>query len=104
MGLILRTGLRVGLGQNVQSSRVSVEGQPIGRWGSAPNTFSVGRAARAVGPTILIWLKGKSRLSSHKFQSHGKAQAHRRGFIDPKDPFCMPLYLLSDKTSSQSIK
>ena len=72
-------GIRVGLGRGAQSYRASVEGQPTGRWGSAPNTFSVDRAAGAVGPTISSGLKRRPRLSSHKFQSHGNAQAHRRG-------------------------
>ncbi len=73
-------GLRVDLGRGAQSSRASVEGQPTGRLGSAPNTFSVDRAAGAVGPTILSGLKEHPRLFSHKFQSHCNAQAHRRGY------------------------
>jgi len=72
-------GLRVGLGRGAQSCRASVEGQPAGRRGRASNTFSVDRAAEAVGPTISSGLKERPRLSSHKFQSHGNAQAHRRG-------------------------
>ncbi len=54
--LILKTGLRVCLGRNSRSSQASVEGQSTGHWGRAPGTFSVGRAARAVGPTIWVWL------------------------------------------------
>ena len=73
-------GIRVGLGRGAQSCRASVEGQPAGRRGRASNTFSVDRAAEAVGPTISSGLKERPRLSSHKFQSHGNAQAHRRGY------------------------
>jgi hypothetical protein len=36
-------------------------------------------AARAVGPTILVGLNGRPRLSSHKSQSHGNVQAPCRG-------------------------
>jgi len=72
-------GIRVGLGRGAQSCRASVEGQPTGRRGRASDTFSVDRAAEAVGPTISSGLKERPRLSSHKFQSHGNAQAHRRG-------------------------
>jgi hypothetical protein len=80
LALILRTGLRVGLGRGAQSYRASVEGQPADRRGRAPNTISVDRAAGAVGPTISSGLKKRPRLSSHKFQSHGNAQAHRRSY------------------------
>ena len=73
-------GIRVGLGRGAQSCRASVEGQPAGRRGRASDTFSVDRAAEAVGPTISSGLKERPRLSSHKFQSHGNAQAHRRGY------------------------
>mgnify|MGYP006969967245 CR=1 FL=1 len=73
-------GIRVGLGRSAQSCRASVEGQPAGRRGRASDTFSVDRAAEAVGPTISSGLKERPRLSSHKFQSHGNAQAHRRGY------------------------
>jgi hypothetical protein len=76
-------GLRVGLDRGAQSCRASVEGQPAGRRGSAPKTFSVDRAAGAAGPTISSRLKERPRLSSHKFQSHGNAQAHRRGYSIP---------------------
>ncbi len=71
-------GLRVGLGRGAQSCRASVGGQQAGRRGRAPNTFSVDLAAGAAGPTISSSLKGRPRLSSHKFQSHCNEQAHQR--------------------------
>jgi hypothetical protein len=76
---ILKTGLRVCPNRSSPTPRASVEGQPTGRWGRAPNTCSVDSAARAAGPTILVRPKGRPRLSSHKFQSHCNVQAHLHG-------------------------
>ncbi len=54
----------------LQSKRGRTAGWPLGQ------CRSVRSAPRAEGAAILEGLKGRPRLSSHKFQSHG---AHRRG-------------------------
>jgi hypothetical protein len=73
MSLILRTGLRVG------PNRTQLPEQAWRDNRQAAGAIPRSRAARAAGPTILIGLKGRPRLSSHNFQSHGNVQAHRRG-------------------------
>ena len=76
----LGTGFRVGPTPKQLLPSASVVGLGAGARAVAPNPFRVARAFATAGPTSrLDGDRECPHLSSHKFQSHGTAQAPRRG-------------------------
>ena len=76
----LGTGFRVGPTPRQLLPSASVVGRGTGALAVAPNPFRVARTIAAAGPTSRLdgdW--ECPHLSSRKFQSHGAAQAPRRG-------------------------
>jgi hypothetical protein len=76
----LGTGFRVGPTPKQLLPSASVVGRGAGARAVAPNPFRVARTVAAAGPTSrLDGDRECPHLSGHKFQSHGTAQAPRRG-------------------------